>query len=97
LGVFLTAAPTPLGATPFVIGSSLNNVPVPLGATTLYFGFADSLGFGDAPGYFNDNTGSLTLEVSAVPEPSTWAMLILGFVAIGFMARRRRSTALVAA
>jgi PEP-CTERM motif len=24
--------------------------------------------------------------VSAVPEPSTWAMMILGFVGIGFMA-----------
>ena|SRR6202012_1494622 len=30
---------------------------------------------------------------AAVPEPSTWAMLILGFASIGFMAyRRRRST-----
>jgi hypothetical protein len=96
LGVFLTAAPTPLGATPFVIGSSLNSVSVPSGATTLYFGFADSLGFGDAPGYFNDNTGSLTLEVSGVPELSTWAMLILGFIAIGLMTCRRRSTTAVA-
>jgi len=28
---------------------------------------------------------------SAVPEPSTWAMLLLGFVGIGFMAYRRKS------
>jgi hypothetical protein len=28
--------------------------------------------------------------VSAVPEPSTWAMTILGFIGIGFMAFRRR-------
>jgi hypothetical protein len=27
----------------------------------------------------------------AVPEPSTWAMLILGFAGIGFMAYRRKS------
>jgi len=27
----------------------------------------------------------------AVPEPSTWAMLILGFFSVGFMAYRRRS------
>jgi hypothetical protein len=26
---------------------------------------------------------------SAVPEPSTWAMMILGFVGVGFMAHRR--------
>ena len=29
--------------------------------------------------------------VSGVPEPSTWAMMILGFAGIGFMAYRRRS------
>jgi hypothetical protein len=28
---------------------------------------------------------------TAVPEPSTWAMLILGFAGIGFMAYRRKS------
>jgi hypothetical protein len=32
-----------------------------------------------------------TLAVSAVPEPSTWAMMILGFAGIGFMAYRRKS------
>jgi hypothetical protein len=30
-------------------------------------------------------------DVSAVPEPSTWAMMILGFAGVGFMAYRRRS------
>jgi hypothetical protein len=35
---------------------------------------------------------SFTLtQVSGVPEPSTWAMMILGFSGIGFMAFRRRS------
>ncbi len=29
--------------------------------------------------------------VSAVPEPSTWAMMILGFAGVGFMAYRRKS------
>jgi PEP-CTERM motif len=29
--------------------------------------------------------------VPAVPEPSTWAMMILGFTGIGFMAYRRKS------
>ena len=28
---------------------------------------------------------------SAVPEPSTWAMLLLGFAGVGFMAYRRKS------
>jgi hypothetical protein len=31
-----------------------------------------------------------TFMVSGVPEASTWAMMILGFVGIGFMAYRRR-------
>jgi hypothetical protein len=30
-------------------------------------------------------------SVAAVPEPSTWAMLILGFAGLGFMAYRRKS------
>ena len=31
-------------------------------------------------------------QVAAVPEPSTWAMMIFGFAGIGFMAYRRRSS-----
>jgi PEP-CTERM motif len=29
-------------------------------------------------------------QVAAVPEPSTWAMMILGFLGVGFMAYRRK-------
>lgn len=37
--------------------------------------------------------GTATVSVTtAVPEPSTWAMMILGFIGIGFMAYRRKST-----
>jgi hypothetical protein len=41
-------------------------------------------------------TNTLTVAVSisgitAVPEPSTWAMMILGFVGVAFMAYRRKS------
>lgn len=32
------------------------------------------------------------VNLSAVPEPSTWAMMLLGFVGMGFMAYRRRPT-----
>jgi hypothetical protein len=32
-----------------------------------------------------------TGSVGAVPEPSTWAMMMLGFAGIGFMAYRRKS------
>jgi hypothetical protein len=40
-------------------------------------------------GYF-DATFSATFT-SAVPEPSTWAMMMLGFAGLGFMAYRRKS------
>jgi hypothetical protein len=32
-------------------------------------------------------------SVSAVPEPSTWAMLIFGFAGLGFIAYRRKNSA----
>jgi len=38
-----------------------------------------------------------TPVTSAVPEPSTWAMMILGFAGIGAMTYRRRKSAMLAA
>jgi hypothetical protein len=51
-----------------------------------------------APATSADNQNTLTLidnlqlngTVSAVPEPSTWAMMLLGFAGIGFMTYRRK-------
>ncbi|MDA9522934.1 hypothetical protein XI06_22300 [Bradyrhizobium sp. CCBAU 11434] len=51
----------------------------------------------------NANADQLRLvfssNIGAVPEPSTWAMMILGFCGVGFMAHRRKQngSALVAA
>jgi hypothetical protein len=39
------------------------------------------------------NPTALDVSVSAVPEPATWAMMILGFMGIGFLAYRRKSEA----
>jgi PEP-CTERM motif len=33
----------------------------------------------------------VTANISAVPEPSTWAMMILGFAGVGFLGYRRRN------
>jgi len=35
------------------------------------------------------STGDLNLQVSAIPEPSTWALMLTGPLLIGFVARRR--------
>jgi hypothetical protein len=58
--------------------------------------------YGSSGGAFvNTSPGTWTLSpatISAVPEPSTWAMLLLGFAGIGFLAYRRRAkTVLMAA
>ena len=42
-----------------------------------------------SPGF----VGSLSLNVSAVPEPETYAMMMAGMGLVGFMARRRRKQA----
>jgi hypothetical protein len=42
-------------------------------------------------GNFTGTMTPVTTDVSAVPEPSTWAMMILGFAGIGFMAYRRKA------
>jgi hypothetical protein len=39
----------------------------------------------------NENDKGVWSMAAAVPEPSTWAMMILGFCGIGFMAYRRKS------
>jgi PEP-CTERM motif len=76
----------------------------PAGGGALYTG-----GFGSASvnSYFSSTCGGevcgfplsgtvLDAAVtSAVPEPSTWAMMILGFMGVGFMAYRRKSKPLL--
>lgn len=63
--------------------------------STSYFDFTyvagtNSLVFAGVPvGDSGDHSIGLDLvNVSAIPEPSTWAMMILGFLGVGFMAYR---------
>jgi hypothetical protein len=57
----------------------------------------DDLVFGDSKECGSNSCASLRSPISglaigsAVPEPSTWAMMILGFVGVGFMAYRRKT------
>lgn len=41
--------------------------------------------------------GSETLSFTAVPEPATWALMIVGMGAMGYVSRRRRAKAAIAA
>ena len=46
---------------------------------------------GNATGADATFAGTLSFGSSAVPEPATWAMMLVGFGAVGFGMRRRRS------
>lgn len=56
-------------------------------ATSVTFTYHEGISFG--PGLYFDGQ-FLTGSVSAVPEPSTWAMMMLGFAGVGFFAYRRK-------
>lgn len=70
-----------------VLGTSFAGTAWDTGTLNLYYW--DSNNF--------DNTGSVSADVAAatgvVPEPGTWAMMILGFGMAGAMFRRRRAMA----
>lgn len=78
---------TQLGSTVFgPTGQVTDVVTVPTTADTILY-------------YSRQNGTPSILVVDAVPEPSTWAMMILGFAGVSYMAYRRRkqTTALTAA
>jgi hypothetical protein len=64
-----------------------------VGADTFY-GFARFAG-GDLEGYGFETTPNTDIDanfpIAQVPEPSTWAMMMLGFVGTVLVAKRRRS------
>jgi hypothetical protein len=64
------------------------------GLTTPELNNIDFVGYSDGGAAKIDSSGYVTPVGTAVPEPSSWA-LILGLVAIGYVAIRRRSIALV--
>ena len=59
-----------------------------IGGLNLQFDF---YGQGDGAGDYAADFVLDNVSIAAVPEPSTWAMMILGFAGVGFMAYRRKS------
>ena len=51
--------------------------------------FSLTIGTTISRGLAGTSTGDLNLQVSAIPEPGTWALMLMGPALIGFVARRR--------
>ena len=67
----------------FEIGTHYSGPAIASGELTLFYW--DSVK--------GDNSQFVTANISAVPEPGTWAMMILGFAGVGLLAYRRRNQA----
>lgn len=63
---------------------------IPTGATRLFLGFADGVDFSGPHGNYGDNSGTLTVDVSQVPEPSKTLLLFVGLAMAGMNRRRTR-------
>lgn len=60
-------------------------------STTISFTLFSSTDFGNNDPIIDGALFEQIAAASAVPEPSTWAMMLLGFAGVGFMAYRRSS------
>ena len=96
-GFFRLLDRSPTGVNVSVGSGSATLLTGPLGTQSGFSGQV-ALSAGDtfdfrvnrAANYFNDSTG-LSASITAVPEPATWAMMIIGFGAAGSMIRRRKA------
>jgi hypothetical protein len=93
-GPFTFTANGATSADPFVIGSPKGHGDFPNDFIALV---ADLSVSGDCLSACTKGTGDVgtTLSLSStapVPEPSTWAMMIIGFLGLGLMAYRRKSS-----
>lgn len=75
--------------------SATYNIPINAGGGANYFGIVDTATFTSAQ--INVNSGGdawgiddISFTNSAVPEPATWLMMLMGFAAIGGAMRRQR-------
>ena len=64
--------------------------------SAINFGFAMRRGPATVTDVYNDvlRADNFRVTVNAVPEPATWAMMIVGFGMVGGLARRRRRLAI---
>jgi hypothetical protein len=86
------------------IGGTFHPSPSDTSNPPFFFGFEDQVNkikyivTDPSPSVFATTLDNFTTEILvAVPEPSTWAMMLLGLASVGFMTYRRRKVAAVAA
>ena len=95
-GTTLTQVANGLGGSGIVFG-----LDAPQAAQLTNLGLSTQLGlsasFGNAQGAPDAIQVASLTQVAAIPEPSTWAMMILGFAGLGYMTYRKRKTAARAA
>ncbi len=85
-----------------VLTQLIPNLPAYADVGATYTGTVSlALSPGDSYGFYINSRDSIegpgTIEFSAVPEASTWAMLVAGFGLLGYMGIRRRTGALAMA
>lgn len=90
--LFLSGNPFPLDVALNVAIDYQDTLTI-TGGNTFYFGGYKIVldPYSSGPNNVGTYVGNLTATVSAVPEASTWAMMILGFLGVGFVACRRKS------
>lgn len=86
-GITLSAINTTSGTPEFINLFDLSNS----------YGLANSIDDpnGTGPAGPPVNEAITTFEVAAVPEASTWAMMLLGFLGVGFLAYRRNDASAI--
>ena len=89
-GLIFAIGPNPVG---YETSQQFTVYKVGAGYDAGFFGAASSV----APQYYSFND-AVSVAIAAVPEPATWAMMLLGFFGLGAALRmsRRRQPAIVA-
>jgi hypothetical protein len=84
LGTFLAGATFPAGTVTDTVGPIANTIGPALTADAQQYLITFNAG-----GESANDTIQLTTSAPAIPEPSTWALMLLGFAGLGFAAMRR--------